>query len=111
MTGVQTCALPISSFTFRNPFLMKINEYLPWANFNTLSVYGSNLKNIVMNGMTESSLSELTMFRLSSTQVPGFTIAVPYMKPIESVIIITFIYTIILVAIFWKMFKIRMSKS
>ena len=90
-----------TAVTFHNPVLMKINELLPWENFNTLFVYAGNL-NDLLSGLTEAEkliyASGLTMYQLISyneTIVPY-----PYFKGIMQIIGVCVIFMLLITGIY-----------
>lgn len=101
------------AYVLRSPLLMTLNEYLPWANFQSLFVYAAGTE--IWTNSGESVKFSLTtalpgMFRLEEVN-PGITVPVPFLKPFPISAGVIVIYFIIVVYVFWKSFQYRISKS
>lgn len=74
----------------QSEILMKLNEFLPWANLNSLFVYAGNISSLYADVPNTSSYVYLSMYRLSSYH--GSIIAMPFFKPLPTIILICAVY-------------------
>ena len=101
-----------SAISLQNPILMKINEYLPWCNFNTLFVYASKLKYLTSSLSHEELLNEasvLNMFRI--IEYHNTHVAYPFFKDLRLIIIICSLYIIVFLLLFATGFKKRIKEG
>jgi|GEM_PF-3421160 len=100
-----------TAVAIHNSTLMRINEFLPWANFNTFFVYASNLK-YLMSKLSEdekiANASVLSMYKMiayNGTQVPY-----PYFKSIWSIIGVCLLYAIVALCLLYYGYIRRIRK-
>jgi len=96
-----------TAFNFQSPLLMKMNEFLPWANFNSLIMYGAQIKTDTSQGFFSSVDSN--MFELT-TYMDDFLIPMPVVKPLYILVIIAILYSVIILIIYWKAFQYRIKQ-
>lgn len=92
----------MSAISLQNPFIMKLNEYLPWSNFNTLFVYSSNLKYLTSNLTNEELMNQasiLTMFRI--IEYNNTNVAYPFFKELWAIILMCLLYLVLSILIFF----------
>lgn len=97
-----------TAMIIKSPLLMKINEYLPWSNFNSLFVYASDLHNIMLRKNINAIL-ELTMFKMGPYE--GIVMPLPFLKSIWSLLFIIIAYFIVTITLFYRIYQNRISKS
>lgn len=105
---VERIFTSVTAISLQNPYLMKFNEYLPWCNFNTLFVYGSNLKYLTSNLSTEELSNQaglLTMFKIMKYN--NVEVACPFFKDLWLIILICLLY----LALSLKIFSSGVKKS
>lgn len=94
-----------------NPTFMRINEFLPWANFNTFFVYASNLR-YLLSDLSEAEIianaSGLTMYKMM--EYNGTMVPYPFFKSIGAIIAICLLFTIIVLGILYYSYNRRTSK-
>lgn len=94
-----------------NPTLMRINEFLPWANFNTFFVYASNLRYLLSDlseAETIANAAGLTMYKMM--EYNGTMVPYPFFKSIGAIIAICLLYTIIVLGILYYSYNRRISE-
>lgn len=100
-----------TAVTLHNPTLMRINEFLPWANFNTLFVYASNLKYLTSNlseADTIANASGLSMYKL--IEYNGALVPYPFFKDVGEIIVICLLFAVAVLCIFYYSYNRRISK-
>lgn len=99
-----------TAIQLRNEVVMKINELLPWANFNTLFVYASNLEYLINNYENDLSglSSTLTMFMLVETYNTIY--AIPYFKDLTHILLICTFYFIVIILLYFYACKQSIRK-
>lgn len=90
-----------TAITFHNQTLMKINEFLPWTNFNTLFVYAGNIQ-YLLSDLSETeklqNASVLTMYKI--IEYNGTFVPYPFFKNIEEIIGICILFFLSVTAIY-----------
>lgn len=100
-----------TAVVFRNPILMRVNEFLPWTNFNTLFTYASNLEYLLSDLSQEEILANasiLTMYRMM--EYNGIMVPYPYLKDIAEIVTICLLYSICVLGILFYSYLWRISK-
>ena len=99
---VERIYTSMSAVSLQNPLLMKINEYLPWCNFNTLFVYASNLEYLTSNLPEEKLINQasiLTMFKIIDYN--NTNVAYPFFKAFPIIALICILYMALSIIIFY----------
>lgn len=102
----------VSAISLQNALLMKINEYLPWCNFNTLFVYASKLKYLTSSLSGEELRNEasvLTMFKI--IEYHNIQVAYPFFKDLKLIIFICGIYVACFVLLLIMGFNKRVKEG
>ncbi|WP_188623800.1 hypothetical protein [Caldalkalibacillus thermarum] len=104
-----------TSHTFQLPWLMYVNSYLPWANFQSLFVYAFT-DNWFWNDLSEPgpwlvlSYPQPGMYRLEEV-TQGFMLPVPYLASIWFLITVIAVYLAAIIYLCWRLYLYRMAKS
>lgn len=101
-----------SAVTIQNSLLMKLNEFLPWANFNTLFVYAGDLKTLTSDMTQEIEImkaSTLTMYKY--IHYNNSVVPYPYFKGLDEIIFACIVYLLFFIAIYVYYYNLRIKKS
>jgi hypothetical protein len=105
----------MSSTLVHQPLLMKINEFLPWANFQSLFLYaiGSEQWTNQLHHKIDLNLSSMIpgMFRLTKTQLSGVSVPFPFLTPLYVLIIVITVYFSVMLYACWTLYHYRINKS
>ncbi|MCZ0702728.1 hypothetical protein J2T56_001062 [Natronobacillus azotifigens] len=98
----------VTAYSFQSELLMKMNEYLPWANMNSLIMYASQIKTETSQGFFSSV--DPIMFEMT-TYMEGMLIPMPIVKPLYVLMIFSVLYSFVFGSVFWMTFQYRIKHS